>query len=55
MSPLFSPLFSGAGEDGGPAATPAPVERVPAKYNAKSELTVTVENDVETFDFDLRS
>ena len=36
-------------------AVPAAAERVPAKYNAQSELTATVQNASETIDFDLRS
>jgi hypothetical protein len=30
-------------------------ERVPARYNARSTLTATVEEDSQTFDFDLQS
>ena len=36
-------------------AVPAAAERVPAKYNAQSELTATVQNASETIDFDLQS
>lgn len=43
----------GVGDDGRVAAAAA--ERVPAKYNVSSELTAVVENDGQTFDFELRS
>ncbi len=36
-------------------AVAAAAERVPAKYNAQSELMATVQNASETIDFDLRS
>jgi hypothetical protein len=32
-----------------------PTERVPAKYNSRSELTADVTSDGETFNFDLTS
>jgi hypothetical protein len=44
-----------AGVEGGDAAKPAGQERVPAKYNRQSKLTANVENESETFNFDLRS
>jgi hypothetical protein len=37
------------------AVAPAAAERVPAKYNAPSELKASVQNASETNDFDLRS
>ncbi len=43
------------GEGEATGAAPAAAERVPAKYNAQSELTATVQNASETIDFDLRS
>lgn len=43
----------GVGDDG--RVAPAAAERVPAKYNVKSELTAVVESDGQTFDFELRS
>lgn len=44
---------AGGGEEAGKPASPA-AERVPAKFNTKSELTATVEKDAE-FDFPLTS
>jgi len=43
------------GEEEAAGAAPAAAERVPAKYNAQSELTATVQKASETIDFDLRS
>jgi len=41
-------------EDNGGKLTPVP-ERVPTKYNAATELTVTVEPGSNNFDFELKS
>ena len=38
-----------------PDARPKQPERVPARYNVRSALTVTVDEDSQTFDFDLKS
>jgi hypothetical protein len=47
---------AGANREGeAPSAAPAAAERIPAKYNTQSELTATVEKELETFDFALTS
>jgi hypothetical protein len=43
------------GGEGQKAKAPAAVERVPAKYNKNSELTVEVTPDRTEYDFDLKS
>ncbi len=49
-------LDEAAGEEGeDPDMQPKQPERVPARYNVRSTLTVTVEDDSQTFDFDLES
>jgi hypothetical protein len=45
----------GGSEKGPPEAKSPKIEKVPARYNAKSELTVTVDEDSEEFDFDLET
>ena len=46
---------AGVEEEEDPDAQPKQPERVPARYNIRSELTVTVEGDSQTFDFNLES
>jgi hypothetical protein len=46
---------SAAPTEESPASGPARLERVPARYNARSELAVVVESHTRTFDFPLVS
>lgn len=46
---------SGETESGAPAANSSDLERVPEKYNKKSELTADVTADKTTYDFELSS
>ena len=53
---IFSPETDSPAPDGppGPLGPPAVEERIPARYNAQTELTITVTPDGETvFDFPL--